>query len=45
MVEKGFMAGHVTKDQYAQTLRACQVRRDEMWSDMSMRDKVSGSIV
>ena len=36
-VKKGFMKGYVTKDEYANTLRAYQSRHDEMKSDN--RDK------
>jgi TPR repeat protein len=36
-VKNGFMAGYVTKDDYASTLRAYQMRADEMKSDA--RDK------
>ena len=36
-VKKGYMAGHVTKEQYANTLREYQKRQDEMKSDA--RDK------
>ena len=36
-VKEGFMKGVVTKDEYANTLRACQDRHDEMKSDA--RDK------
>lgn len=38
-VKEGFMAGLVTKDEYANTLRAYQTRHDEMKSDM--RDKAA----
>ena len=37
MVKKGFMAGYVTKEQYANTLREYQKSQDEMTSDA--RDK------
>jgi hypothetical protein len=33
-VKEGFKAGHITKDEYEQTLRAYQKREDEMKSDM-----------
>ena len=33
MVKEGFMRGIVTKDEYANTLRAYQQQRDEMKSD------------
>ena len=36
-VKQGFMRGHVTKDEYANTLRAYQKIQDEMKSDA--RDK------
>ena len=36
-VKTGFMGGFVTKDEYANTLRAYQIRQDEMKSDV--RDK------
>ena len=32
-VKKGYKCGIVTKDEYANTLRACQQRHDEMKSD------------
>ena len=37
MVKHGFMNGHVTKEQYANTLREYQKSQDEMKSDA--RDK------
>ena len=36
-VKEGYVAGHVTKDQYANTLREYQKSQDEMKSDA--RDK------
>ena len=36
-VKKGYMSGHVTKEQYANTLREYQNTQDEMKSDS--RDK------
>ena len=41
MVKKGFMGGNITKEEYAQTLRAYQKSEDEMKSDM--RDKAANS--
>ena len=38
-IKKGFMRGHVTKDEYANTLRAYQKIQDEMKSDT--RDKIN----
>ena len=32
-VKKGYMAGHVTKEEYANTLREYQKSQDEMKSD------------
>ena len=33
IVKEGFGRGHVTKEEYAETLRAYQIRHDEMKSD------------
>ena len=40
-VKQGFMTGLVTKDEYANTLRACQQRHNEIKSDD--RDKAKAS--
>ena len=42
VVKKRFMEGFVTKDEYANTLRAYQSRQDEMKSDE--RDKARAHI-
>ena len=39
LVKEGYMAGHVTKDQYANTLREYQKSQDETKSDA--RDKAN----
>jgi hypothetical protein len=41
-VKVGFMNGMITKDEYANTLRAYQERHDEMKSDQ--RDKVRAAV-
>ena len=41
-VKKGYMAGHVTKEEYANTLREYQESRDNMKSDA--RDKAKGAL-
>ena len=41
-VKKGYMAGHVTKEDYANTVREYQKSQDEMKSDA--RDKAKGAL-
>ena len=43
-VKEGFMKGYVTKDEYADTLRAYQQRQDEMKSDDRDRAEVVGKM-
>ena len=46
-VKRGYMAGHITKDQYANTLREYQHSQDEMKSEardkaMAARNNIHG---
>ena len=41
-VKQGFMTGFVTKDEYANTLRVCQKRNDEMKSEMRDNARETG---